>query len=230
METRLTRHQTAKVPHSRWLAYATATTATTLASSHSLEADIHYSGILNQWFPPRTNTSHKFPLDQHGDSLFFEHATNCNVALFSINGIVSAAFRGSIGYSAYVSKLSRGQNIATCGFITGSPGYIAVSDSCLENSQWKGGTGYIGFRFNNGAGIQYGWARVTIFAKHANAFRVEAYAYADPGEPLRAGQRSTGEAPSEERGVDQGSLGWLALGAVGLLAWRKGRSRRAWSS
>jgi hypothetical protein len=48
------------------------------------------------------------------------------------------------------------------------------------------------------------------------------YAYADPGEPIRAGQTSSNEMVPEE-----GSLGWLALGAAGLLAWRKSRSRAA---
>jgi hypothetical protein len=54
------------------------------------------------------------------------------------------------------------------------------------------------------------------------AFTVLDYAYADPGEPIRAGQRrSTEQIPSE------GSLGWLALGAAGVLQWRKSRSRTA---
>ncbi len=58
------------------------------------------------------------------------------------------------------------------------------------------------------------------------------YAYADPGEPIRAGQKSSAEqAPdqgsTDEQAPDEGSLGGLALGAVGLLAWRKNRSRIA---
>jgi hypothetical protein len=48
------------------------------------------------------------------------------------------------------------------------------------------------------------------------------YAYADPGEPIRAGQTSSNDIVPEE-----GSLGALALGAAGLLAWRKSRSRAA---
>jgi MYXO-CTERM domain-containing protein len=80
------------------------------------------------------------------------------------------------------------------------------------------GTGYVGFRFNNGAGIQYGWARVTMSGEPDNAFIVRGYAYADPGEPIRAGQRS-----SDEQAPNQSSLGWLALGAAGLLAWRRRR-------
>ena len=91
------------------------------------------------------------------------------------------------------------------------------------SQQWTDrGTGYVGFRFNNSAGYQYGWARVRVSGESENAFKVLDYAYADPGEHIRAGQRS-----SAEQAPDEGSLSWLALGAVGLLAWRKSRSRTA---
>ena len=58
------------------------------------------------------------------------------------------------------------------------------------------------------------------------------YAYADPGEPIFAGQRSSDEqardqGSPDEGASDEGSLGGLALGAAGLLAWRKSRSRTA---
>ena len=71
----------------------------------------------------------------------------------------------------------------------------------------------------------------TIFPIDHDFWLVD-YAYADPGEPIRAGQTSSDEqAPdqgsTDEQAPDQGSLGWLALGAVGLLAWRKSRSRTA---
>ena len=100
---------------------------------------------------------------------------------------------------------------------------MAASRHCLDSTSafWGGfPPGYVGFRFNNGAGIQYGWARVVFSGSDEHAFRVLAYAYADPGEPITAGQR-----PSDEQAPDEGSLGWLALGAAGLLAWRKSRSR-----
>jgi len=58
-----------------------------------------------------------------------------------------------------------------------------------------------------------------------NGFVVRDYAYADPGEPIRAGQKSSDEQAPVEQPPNQGSLGWLTLGAVGLLAWRKNRSR-----
>jgi MYXO-CTERM domain-containing protein len=53
-----------------------------------------------------------------------------------------------------------------------------------------------------------------------NDFWLVDYAYADPGESIRAGQTSSNDAPELE------SLGGLALGAAGLLAWRKRRSRK----
>jgi hypothetical protein len=66
------------------------------------------------------------------------------------------------------------------------------------------------------------------FDKHNN-FKLLDYAFADAGEPIFAGQRSSAEqAPDQaDQAPDQGSLGGLALGAAGLLAWRKSRSRTA---
>jgi MYXO-CTERM domain-containing protein len=68
--------------------------------------------------------------------------------------------------------------------------------------------------------------------KPQNGFVLLDYAYADPGEPIKAGQTSSAEqAPNQdstdEQAPGQGSLGWLALGAVGLLALRKTRSLTA---
>jgi hypothetical protein len=64
------------------------------------------------------------------------------------------------------------------------------------------------------------------------AFKVFDFAYADPGEPITAGQgiprgSEDNQDVSADQGTDEGSLGGLALGAVGLLAWRKSRSRTA---
>jgi len=101
------------------------------------------------------------------------------------------------------------------------PGFLAGGYS----DQWGNrGTGFIGFRFNNGAGVQYGWARITMAGPAHDNFYLLDYAYADPGEPLRAGETSE-DTLSDEQSPDQGSLGGLALGAAGLLAWRKRRTR-----
>jgi hypothetical protein len=52
--------------------------------------------------------------------------------------------------------------------------------------------------------------------KGSNAdYTVRDYAWGDPGDRVRAGQGIPGDAPELE------SLGVLALGAVGVRAWRK---------
>ncbi len=76
----------------------------------------------------------------------------------------------------------------------------------------------MGFKFNTGAGEQYGWVRVRMNGFPTNSFAVVDYAYGDPGEVVRAGQRR-----SHSSSPDLESLGALALGATGLLAWRRRR-------
>ena len=208
-----------------------------------------YSGILNGIFPPHRDKIHAFPLDQAGDSLVFQrkelgtgffHRTDGDY--FRVDGIVSAAFRrGSLTsghYTGYVSKLSPGQNVSSGYFAPGIGippygGIMVNNPDRYSISPWRDrGTGYVGFRFNNGAGLQYGWVRVRMGGPPEHPFEVVSYAYADPGEPIRAGQRSSAEQAPDQGSTDQqtpndGSLGGLALGAVGLMAWRKCRSRTA---
>jgi hypothetical protein len=217
-----------------------------LAASHSAEAAIHYSGILNQKFPPHIDTDKTFPLDQAGDFLLFQRVEGrftfpyySDIDYFKVFGIVSAAFRYT-GYGTsygrlFVSKLHYGQNVSSGYF--GRPtfyaGMMAFNGGLASRAEWNDrGPGFVGFRFNNGAGIQYGWARIKMGGPPEHGFEVVSYAYADPGEPIRAGQKSSYEQvpdqdSTDEQGPDEGSLGGLALGAVGLLAWRKSRSLTA---
>jgi LPXTG-motif cell wall-anchored protein len=81
----------------------------------------------------------------------------------------------------------------------------------------KRGYGLVGFKFNNGAGDQYGWLRVRMMDRFNHMVTVIDYAYGDPGDRVLAGQTSGDSAPVLE------SLGGLALGAAGLLAWRRKR-------
>ena len=222
------RRKPASIAKTRWASYAAAGAASALAGSNSAEAAIHYSGILNEKFPAYRNRSETFQLmGQPGRSLYFVHTYNPTYhfgeARLGVVGDFLVSFGGfSIGSSdRYVSKLSFGQNISSGPFWPYEFGFMATG----SNTYWawaERGTGYAAFRFNSGSGLQYGWIRVTMAGPPLNGFLVTGYAYADPGEPIRAGQRS-----SAEKAPDEGSLGWLALGAAGLLAWRKSRSRTA---
>jgi hypothetical protein len=208
-------------------AYAAAGAATAVAGTNFAEAAIHYSGRLHVPFPPDEFLQKTFQLDQQSDRLEFVHKSfasgfaGFNVLSGTTNGYVG--FRGQGHFS--VSKLSFGQNISGGSFIfyaTSYPGVMAVSG----RGQWLSpGVGFIGFRFKTDAGIQYGWARVRMGGSEKNnSFKVLDWAYADAGEPIFAGQRSSDEQPPDQA-VEQNSLGWLALGAAGLLVWRK---HRAW--
>jgi hypothetical protein len=227
MKTKTIRRKRASIAKTRWTAYAAAGAATALGGSHSAQAAIHYSGLLNERFPGHEDKSYRVSLDQTGDSIYFARReatfSGTDMALFKIYGLVSASFigyfvdTGSSAYGLYVSKLRFGRNISTGHFTFRDKGILAQGDFRGGFQQWgHPGTGYVGFRFNNGAGIQYGWARVRMAGRPENAFKVSDFAYADPGEPITAGQ--TQSAPDTP---DEGSLGWLAVGALGLLAWRK---------
>ena len=96
MKTRQSRRQTAKVSHSRWVAYATAGAATALAGSNSAEAAIHYSGLVNEVFPPHARIrSRRFSWISPVITLGFDIiVTDALRAGFRIAGIASAGCQG----------------------------------------------------------------------------------------------------------------------------------------
>ena len=228
MKTECPDRKACSISKSRWLAYATASAATVMAGGSSVQAAIHYSGPINLDYPPRGTAQHSFVLDQAGDSFQFTRTSNGFVD-FHIIALERAGMRvphGNIDHF-YVSRLGSGQKVSV-GYFSQPPGShvgtLIFSADSPPFRQWRRrGIGFVGFRFNNGAGIQYGWARLDMAgAKKKNAFTLVDFAYADPREPIMTGQTtSDSEAPV------LGSLGLLAVGAAGLVAWRKGRAGKA---
>jgi hypothetical protein len=233
MKTKTLHRKPASIAKGRWAAYATAGAASAFTCANSAEATIHYSGRIGKFFGSCNDKSVRFQLDQPGDSFRLRHslqfgctASYGGTAHFGILGRAGAAFAGfycpSNPHVASVSNLNRGQMISSRPFLARNSGLLAGLGSCAGQFD-SGDLGFIGFKFNNGSGDQYGWVRIRMATSHPidHNFRLVDYAYADPGEPIRAGQTSSNEMVSEE-----GSLGWLALGAAGLLAWRTRRSRK----
>ncbi len=232
--TASTRRRPATMPNSRWLAYASAGAASTLCCAVSSEADIIYSGLINYHFDEATGLrSYRFPLNQPGNSILLSHNRSGihGSAFFSLfTPIVAGAVAGfSAGsrstFRRYVSKLAFGQSINTRPFVD-SNGILAIGygfeGGAPYNAQWLDpGTGFVGFRFNGGSGLQYGWARIDMDGQPGNSFTLIDYAFADPGERITAGQTGTATVP--ESG---GSLGLLALGCTSLLAWRAARASK----
>lgn len=88
----------------------------------------------------------------------------------------------------------------------------------------SGEQGYIGFRFKPTAGeFVYGWASVTITPGFGGSLTVTEWAFDDSGASIHVGQTVASAAVPEPAGVAAG-LGALALGAAGLMRWRRHRA------
>ncbi|HEY2713818.1 MAG TPA: hypothetical protein VGI60_14990 [Chthoniobacterales bacterium] len=222
---------------SRWAAYTAAAAASGFAATHTAEAAIHYSGLVNQRITD--DQAVIFPLDpaggsflaRHRDCFYSGHHRCGGTAYFNIYGAKSASVIGTYSPLApivFPFKLNPGETISAGHFTSQHRStfdlvlaldYLYTSHGFDSQFGYflKRGYGLVGFKFNNGAGDQYGWVRLKMRGGLINTFAVVDYAYGDPGDVIKAGQK-TGSAPELE------SVGGLALGATGLLAWRRRRS------
>src|SRR6476659_948395 len=94
MKSNRLRSKPASIAKTRWTAYATAGAATALVGSNSAEAAIHYSGLVIEKFPPHSNKTKSFQLDQPGHSIGFEHGNpHSGFAMF---GFVASGSGGAV--------------------------------------------------------------------------------------------------------------------------------------
>jgi hypothetical protein len=226
--------------HLRWSSYALAAGATTAGALAPAEAEIHYSGPVNYVFRGRgasTGQWHSFPLS-NGAHLWGgtlrEAFASYRYAYFGLTGAkVSNSMRrvpGRFGVAALPANSTVSQGSF---FLPGQRG-IMQGRFCSYPDWQDRGTYYVGFRFGNGAGAHYGWVRIRWSGCPADHFVVKDYAWGDTGDQIKTGQRRLKDSAAPAETSDktdaplapaEGSIGLLALGAVGLLEWRK--SRRA---
>jgi hypothetical protein len=229
----------ASIACSRWAAYATAGAATAIAVAPHAEAEIHYSGFVHHNFRqgpfigPLEPRVHLQVLADTGtqvgnDSGAFGGILILTPARNSIGDFVGTrlSFTGF-----YVLELPAGVSVpaqhvsnycrfySTCGCGTCFGGYIGGSGRFRDR-----GTGFIGFAFSRGAGLQYGWARVKKTGAPDYGFVLLDYAWGDVGDSIRTGQTSS-SGDMVKSVTDSGSVGLLALGAAGLVAWRQRRGQ-----
>jgi MYXO-CTERM domain-containing protein len=225
------------ISETRWLAYVTAGAASALACANSAEAEIHYSG--NVFIKLTGNAQASLPLS-NGASLVFRNIFGGSTFLqhfhFYVKGVISGSARGyfqsASGSRNWLSNLPPRENVSAGEFlpVTGNPGFGVLftfwSDGAFSPiGGWP--RGFVGFRFNTGNGMQYGWARIQtrdVIINHSHHVRdvIEDYAWGDVGDSIRTGQKSS-SGDMVNAVTDSGSVGLLALGAAGLVAWRKRR-------
>lgn len=232
------RNQRLSLNKNRWAAYATAGAATALASAPSAEAEITFVSV-NQVFnaTPGGSVSAPFQLGPNASfALFHSRIGFANNAAsgqagFLIYAVGNNAFNGFAGFTVtttgamqqlrYVSNLDAGQNVGGLASFAQPPlnifGTLAVAPGYV-NSQWDlaENNRFIAFRFDTGAGPQLGWARINFDGPNNNSFTLVDYAFGGPNEAI-----ATGQIP------EPGSLGLIALGAVGIIAWRRRRAQVA---
>ena len=215
----------------RWLGYAIAAGATAAGAIATAEAEIHYSGPVDYKFQGRsTFKTHTFPLS-NGAYLIggINHIRflSYDYAYCGVNGArVSNSVRGpgNVGVFCHVAALP-GRSVVSAGHFSIAGARATMQDGDCTCPDWQDrGTYYVGFRFNNGAGPQYGWVRIRWGGCPANNFIVKDYAWGDVGDRIRTGQRSS-SGDVVDTVNESGSLGLLALGAAGLVAWRKRRKQ-----
>ena len=210
------------LPSSRWLAYATAGAATAFCGAPCADAEIHYSGPINMAMQGIHSAT--LPLIS-GASLFFD-ITACNQcyprAFFTIRGAEkgSARANSSSQGAQFLSNLDRGIPVShgQFGSVARMPGVGALLTYLGQGNFGDTGTGAIGFKFDVGNGIQYGWVRLKVERtdKHPYHYVIKDYAWGDVADPIETGQRSSSDG-KVSCSPAAGSLGLLALGATGLM-------------
>ncbi len=182
--------KTNSIATGRWAGYAAAAAASTLAAAPSAEAAIHYSGLINHPF----HGNHKGTVSlgsgagefviihSYGKYGSTSRSGNLHFQLYagspSVNGFVASRPPAS------VSNLNRGDAMSTRPFVP--DGGVLASNFCGCSHGIRGqfrnrGVGYVGFKFNNGAGDQYGWVRLRVYGGPDNRGTLVDFAYGDPG-------------------------------------------------
>jgi hypothetical protein len=214
--------------NSRWTAYAAAAAATTISAAEA-EGGIHYSVPVHEKLIE--TASDIFPLSNGASIRLFEFSAPLSSYPFAgfriLNASVAHGFR-AVSYYSEVLRLSAKERVSQGTFretALASVSWGNIQSFYGRNPFWNDGrTGFIGFKFDTGAGVQYGWVRLKMTRAPMVWMTVIDYAWGDPGDRISAGQIRSRSGESAAVAAS-GSLGLLALGSAGLDAWRTQRAQ-----
>lgn len=140
--------------------------------------------------------------------------------------ITPTAPNGVVGYNNYANGLpilaKVGPGLALITSFAKMDRCKATRTSAYLSGSFQRGSHYLGLAFSINGQIHYGWARFRVTVEwRCNAhILLTGYAYETiPGEPIRAGETVNHKISATDR--TSASLGVLALGSVGLEAWRR---------
>ncbi len=208
----------------RLLAY-TAAAGAALAVAAPADATINYtSQVINL---SNSNTLIDINTDGQNDFWFDHQLTAASSATFGRILSIGSANASWLGNNRSVASLSNGELVATATgaqwTVGGNRGHQYLFG--LESGSWmfgeftSGNTGYIGVRFNPGAGNLYGWIHVSSIAADYSSYQIDGWAYDDSGASIKAGQMpSVVPEPS--------STALFAAGAAGMVAFRKRKKKK----
>jgi hypothetical protein len=188
-----------------------------------LNIDLNGDGINDFYISARSFGRHgaKTFGTRTSAGFFVYPVANTNKIVGSVGFASALAAKVQVGPEAKFNT-SRGILGAVSAFTGGPPMYIgawAPEGASVLNH-------YLGFKFVIDGQIHYGWARLSTsihqISKGGDKAQLTGYAYeTEPNTPIITGKTSGNDVSWKQPAEQAATLGQLALGSAGLVAWRK---------